>query len=757
MLAGLVLVAALLGPSPTRAASPAIPSAAAQSVVPEALFLSSTSTTGVKGNGGSDYSSLSSSGQQVAFQSVATNLDPADTDAVRDIYVKDLGTGVLTLASSSDTGVKGNGESDYPGISGDASSVAFQSKASNLDPADTDGLSDVYVKDLGTGRLLLASTSDTGAKGNGESTLGTLARAGNKVAFQSISTNLDPADTDPIDDIYVKTLTTGDIVLASVTKAGVKGNGSSGVARISETGKRVAFETLSNNLNSKDTDLVHDIYVKELGTGRLLLASTSDTGVKGNGGSVVPEITSAGNRVAFLSTATNLDPGDTDPAQDCYVKNLGTGDIVLASSTKTGVKGNGNVTRCTVSKDGRKAAFVTASTNLDPADSDTLPDVYVKDLGTGDVSLASMTVDGLKGTSGAIQEISMSGKGQWVAFDSTAKDLDPGDTDFLADVYVKQPIVCTVAGTSGPDDLVGTGGADVICGRGGDDTLHGADGNDVLAGEAGNDTIEGGAGADTMDGGGDTDVADYETSTGEVTVDLISGTGIGGDANGDLFSGFESLAGSSNADLLAGDAGANTLTGNGGDDILIGRGSGDALLGLDGIDTIDYEDSPAAVTVDLSTGTTSGGDAADDIIDSIESVVGSAFADRLTGDAGANYLMGMAGGDTIDGGAGVDMANYAFSPSRVQVDLFTGATQGGDAVGDVLTGIENLSGSPFNDELSGDAEDNYLLGGDGNDQLSGDLGDDVLTGGAGTDTFSGGSGTDTCDNVTGETATSCEI
>jgi hypothetical protein len=88
----------------------------------------------------------------VAFYSEATNLDPGDADDLDDVFVKDLRTGRLTLVSTSASGVKGNGDSLYPRLSGDASRVTFYSLATNLDVADPDSLPDVYVKRIGRPR-----------------------------------------------------------------------------------------------------------------------------------------------------------------------------------------------------------------------------------------------------------------------------------------------------------------------------------------------------------------------------------------------------------------------------------------------------------------------------------------------------------------------------------------------------------------------------------------------------------------------------
>ena len=106
----------------------------------------------------------------------------------------------------------------------------------------------------------------------------------------------------------------------------------------------------------------------------------------------------------------------------------------------------------------------------------------------------------------------------------------------------------------------------------------------------------------------------------------------------------------------------------------------------------------------------------------------------LTGDAGDNTLAGGAGADTLIGGSGTDTADYSASASAVTVDLATNINTGGDAQGDSLTGIENITGSAYNDVLFGDAGANVISGGAGND---------VFAGGAGADTIIGGSGTDT--------------
>ena len=123
--------------------------------------------------------------------------------------------------------------------------------------------------------------------------------------------------------------------------------------------------------------------------------------------------------------------------------------------------------------------------------------------------------------------------------------------------------------------------------------------------------------------------------------------------------------------------------------------------------------------------------------------------DNLTGGAGDDTLTGGAGADILDGGAGVDTASYAGSDQAVTVDLNAGTASGGDAQGDVLSNIENLTGSDYADTLTGDSGANVLTGGAGNDTLTGGAGDDIFmfSAGSGSDTVYGGNGGGWTDTV----------
>ncbi|GFE49973.1 hypothetical protein So717_17260 [Roseobacter cerasinus] len=238
------------------------------------------------------------------------------------------------------------------------------------------------------------------------------------------------------------------------------------------------------------------------------------------------------------------------------------------------------------------------------------------------------------------------------------------------------------------------------------------------------------------------------------------------------------IEGNPYSNTLGGDGGADTLIGRGGDDVLIGNGGADILDGGAGNDSVDYLSSWAGVTVDLSTGSASGGDATGDTLVSIENVVGSHYADRITGNAANNSLQGLSGSDTLigldgndtlrggdgndtlnggagddfliggagadhfNGGAGTDQLTYDGALSGITLDLLNSSLNRGDAAGDTYTGVEVFGASAHGDSLSGDTGDNTFFGLDGDDSLAGRNGNDGLFGGRGNDNLHGGGGDD---------------
>jgi uncharacterized repeat protein (TIGR01451 family) len=404
---------------------------------PGDLYLASATATGAASNGEALVPSVSGDGTRVAFFSTATNLHPADTDAGPDVYVKNVRTGEVILASRAAGGAKGNGDSRLPALSADGSRVAFVSEATNLHPAAVPG---VYVKDLATGAVQLASATQGGTPANAGAGAVVLSHDGRRVAFVTSATNLDPRDLVDDFDVYVKDLDSGRLTLASLSATGEKRIGlfGSGAPDLSADGNRVAFSSDVAGLHPADGDVTGDVFVRDLQTGQLLLASTNEAGAKGNGQSSAPSLSADGTKVSFVSYATNFDPGSTvNGLNAIYLKDLASGDLTLASRNAAGSLILGGVSAPSMSADATRIAFDSPSWNAHPADADRVSDVFVKDLATGHVFLASASTAGVKGNGDSYPAV-LSADGITAVFRSNATNLAASDTDSASDVYAKE-------------------------------------------------------------------------------------------------------------------------------------------------------------------------------------------------------------------------------------------------------------------------------------------------------------------------------
>ncbi len=320
-----------------------------------------------------------------------------------------------------------------------------------------------------------------------------------------------------------------------------------------------------------------------------------------------------------------------------------------------------------------------------------------------------------------------------------------GDRDLL--VSIEQ-----IEGSDLNDSFIGNNAENIFKGFAGDDTMLGGGGNDQLIGGHGNDLIEGGAGNDQMSGGtGD------DTLRGSIGTDFL-----GGGAGNDL------LEGGDGADIFDAGTGNDTARGGTGNDIFTYRSGLDSYAGDAGSDTVDFNQLDIAVQVDLTAvdeAVTRDGVDLDPTLGplrtlaqlvTVENVRGSIFDDVLVGDGLANQLDGDNGDDVLTGGAGKDIliggggfdtVDYSreTGSSGIVLDLFTpGQETAVDTHGDddVLSGIENIIGTQFDDIINGGVRDNIYWGGAGDDILDGDLGNDALYGEAGQDTLFGGDGND---------------
>ena len=404
------------------------------------LVSRATGADGAKANGGSA-PVISGDGRHVAFGTLATNLDPADEDSTPDSYVRDLRTAQTTLVTRADgpAGVKANDAAPLGGLSGDGRLVVFSTTASNLDPADADAKTDVYVRDVQANETTLVSRADgaAGAKGNGDSPRGRLSADGRYVAFSSAASNLVPADADPDQDVFVRDLQTEQTILATPGVDGAE------LAALSADGRHLAY--IVRGPDRQETDTIGVLYVRDLVSGATTLVSRADgaDGAPANGYSRREgvSLSADGRYIAFSSRARNLDPADTDRKGDVYVRDLEAGDTTLVSRADGpgGSKGNrSSGPGAALSADGRYVAFTSYAWNLDPADSfiDNSYDVFLRDLRTNQTTLASRAQSGARGN-GSSRFPSLSADGRYLAFISDARNLDPADRDGIDDGYVR--------------------------------------------------------------------------------------------------------------------------------------------------------------------------------------------------------------------------------------------------------------------------------------------------------------------------------
>lgn len=270
--------------------------------------------------------------------------------------------------------------------------------------------------------------------------------------------------------------------------------------------------------------------------------------------------------------------------------------------------------------------------------------------------------------------------------------------------------VVSLVGTAGSDTITGTAQADHIIAVDGVDHLFGGDGNDTFLYQASpQGTVDGGSGFDIIQISSGNRTYDFGAASIDNVERLLFAT-----ANNIVRVTGDQLGAGAMTEVLAVTTGNKLVVAGDHVDLSPVAVLGNAIaLTIDGV-----QGAHNALT----------GSARDDAIN------GGALSDTINGGAGNDTLAGGGGADALNGGTGEDTATYAASFAAVQVNLATSTATGGDAQGDALTSIENVTGSAFGDLLAGNALANKLVGGDGNDELTGGLGGDLLDGGTGQNT-----------------------
>jgi hypothetical protein len=489
--------------------------------------LVSVNLTGIGGAGRDALpAGISTNGQFALFESAADNLIASDTNNASDVFVRDLVNGTTILVSVNTNGVGGTGDSYSSVITPDGRYVAFTSGASDLVAGDTNGIPDVFVRDLQSGTTRRVSV---GAKSTGSTVLPSISDApaitpdGRYVAFYSSATNL-VTGVKVAGEVYVRDLVGGNTVWASTAArslfqsvAGTT-NATSCNPIISGDGNFVAFETYSTSARgillrysqqTGLTDLIHTNPVVTASTanlldmtpdGRFISFAANATGtstaiylwdaqagtnllVSANTNNMLsavascssPVVSSNGQFVAFLSSASDLTTNTSAAGYHLYLRDVSAGMTCLLDADTNGAgSGLDSTTVPVASEDGQFIAFESIQGNLVTNDCNHDFDVFLRSVSTGTTELisarhpllASVTANGFSTFSA--QPVSQDG--HYLAFASEGDNLVAGDTNQSRDVFVRDLFTGTnILVSSGSGGAGGTGISfdPVISGNGG--------------------------------------------------------------------------------------------------------------------------------------------------------------------------------------------------------------------------------------------------------------------------------------------------
>lgn len=416
-----VLLAGLVAPPASGT-----PAALTASAVTGSTSRVSVTTGGAQANSSSASPVLSSDGRFVAFSSGASNLVPNDTNGASDVFLRDRLTGATSRVSVTNTGAQLDHGSFVTSMSADGRYIVFEIVG---DPGA--GSEGVFVRDRQAATTTLVSVSSAGTPAYFESHEGVISGDGRYVAFSSLTTDVVPGDTNDTSDVFVHDRQTGTTKRVSIATGGVQADHESYGATISGDGRYISFMSTATNLVAGDTNGQMDVFLHDQVSGVTTRTSVATGGAQGNGLSMLPAISADGRRVAFNSYSTNLVPGDTNQALDVFIHDRTTGDTVRASVATDGAQANNFCYGPKVSRDGRYVTLESAATNLVAGDTNRASDVFVHDQTTGATTRVNVSTAGSQANidSQTSAEPAISEDGRYVAFVSLANNLVAGDTN----------------------------------------------------------------------------------------------------------------------------------------------------------------------------------------------------------------------------------------------------------------------------------------------------------------------------------------
>ena len=455
------------------------------------------------GNGSSADPVMTPDGRFIIFTSSANNLASGENGLLRsDVFLYDRLSNTTTLVSVNLTNTGGgNGHSSGDCVSTNGRYVVFESDASDLVPNDTNGLTDIFERDLVAGTTTLISVATNGGSGNGISLYPVMTPDGRYVAFLSLAANLVPGDANGIEDVFVRDTVNGTTTLASVGAAPRTGDTSTyfmDTPAITPDGRYVTFFSSALGLVPGFVYYTPEIYTRDLTAGVTIWPSSN---LQQGGlyyGSMYPSPSGDGRYVTFqylgppsfagfqiyrydsttqttnLISSSGLRPGVYSPAQqfgsysvpqpdfDTYAPRMTpdgrytvylnnddnlhrwdsqtSNDIVVTLDLSTNPASDGQSTTPLISPDGRFVTFLSTATNLvtNPIVAGT--HIYQRDLVLSNTTLVDVDLNGIGSVDVTSTALSASTNGQFVAFSAPDGNLTANDTNQFLDVFLRDVV-----------------------------------------------------------------------------------------------------------------------------------------------------------------------------------------------------------------------------------------------------------------------------------------------------------------------------